>query len=421
MYMVDESHSNDSQVVNWEYLPNTFKLCQYLNIRDLKELSITCKRYRNQFESKILEKLRLDRWALFFADRKRFIKLNGEKALDHLTNLLKVDLESKYHLVKEITFCNAFHSQYAKKIANLFPHVVKLKFSTDFKDEYYFGLLAILNGMKNLKHLEFFIYEYSTSCFNISDQPFSKSLKSLVVEVEEVHSKCLSIFDTIDSSYTSLITLSITSNKMLSNLSTNMQNLKDIRICSNSELDEDLLLKFVKLNPQLTRLDARFIKYSKEIFTTILSLKHLSCFYIDFCLYEGHEISKDFPLNYSIKKLKFDRDTHQSIISLLIKNCKNLDSIEFYNYDFEKKHISIWDGLNRRINTLKFNYCYFDKYAIYIQKLGALNLFSRATIISYDNVVNIVEYLNLDTLDSYRLILNTHEEPKSCTIITIKQ
>ncbi|KXN69913.1 hypothetical protein CONCODRAFT_91098 [Conidiobolus coronatus NRRL 28638] len=216
-------YSKKPEVVNWEYLPDTATLCQYLNISDLRELSKTCKRYRSQFERKILEKLSFDRWKFDFTDRENFIELGLEKQLDLLLELLEVDLKGKYYLVKEITFNHTFHDQYAKKIVNLFPHIVKLKFSANFYPGCEQGLITILNGMKHLEYIEFLIDSYNSLNFKNTDQVFSRSLKSLIVDVDGVDSDFLSIFDTIDHSYSNLSTLSVTSNKMLENLPINMQ------------------------------------------------------------------------------------------------------------------------------------------------------------------------------------------------------
>jgi hypothetical protein len=405
-----------SNVVNWGYLPDIATLTQYLNICDLRELSKTCKRHRNHLERKALEKLNLDRWKLDFTDRENFIDLSTEKQLDFLLELLESDLKRKYHLVKEITFKYTFHDQYAKKIARLFPHISKLRFSTNFYSGSELGLLTVLTGMKHLEYIEFLIDSYNPLKFNNTDKVFPGSLKSLIIDVDDVNSDFLSIFNTIDSSYSNLTTLSVISNKALENLPINMPNLKDVRLCNNRNLDSKLILEFIKKNPQLDRLEARFITYSTELFDAILSSKYLSYFYIDYCLYEEFEISKRFTVNYSIKKLKFDRDTHHSIISLLIRNCQSLKYVEFCNYDFEEKHISIWNGINRTINTLKFSYCYFDRCVTYIQMLSDLNFFNRATFLSYYSAENTVEELNLDNIDNYKLITNTSEVSSSCII-----
>jgi hypothetical protein len=406
---------------NWKILPDTATLCQYLSRNDLIELSETCKRIRKQFKSEILKKLNLNIFANKYSVRERIYSSNFEKVLNTLLDFLEEDLENKLHLVNEIAIHWSFDDQYAKRIINLFPNIVKFKFSGWFTYLCKQGLIAILNNMKYLEHVELSFRGNENPSFSSEDITFSKFLKSIKTYNLEVTPEFQSILDNIDSDYTRLTSLSITSSKLLENLSIQMHSLKEAIILNNPGFDNLLIIEFLKKNPQLAKLEIFFNEYTNKLINTILSSKYLKYLAIQECIDLEIESFDNYHINNSIEKLELGPGGISGLASLLINSCKNIKIIELREYVIVEDILYRWKDLNQGIYTLKFEYCSFYKPASCIQALDSLKNFNRATFIEcnsiedfsdnseYSNQIFISENM-FSNLSNYELIpdTNTH-------------
>ncbi|KXN69912.1 hypothetical protein CONCODRAFT_79093 [Conidiobolus coronatus NRRL 28638] len=407
------------KAANWQILPDISILCQYLSRNDLIELSETCKRIRKQFNSEILKKLNLSTYGSKFSIRERINSSNFDEILNSLLNLLEEDLKNKLHLVKEIAIHWPFNDQYASRIVSLFPSIAKFQFSGGFSYWSKIGLLTILNGMRHLEHVELSFHGYVKPSFSSKDIPFSKSLKSIKIYNLEVTSELQSILDSIDSSYTNLTSLSITSNKMLQNLSIKMPNLKEVIILNNPSFDNSLILEFLKKNPQLAKLEIFFNQYTTELINAILSSKNLKYLVIQECIDLEIESFDNYHVNDSIEKIELGPGSIAGLASLLINNCQNAKTIELREFVIVESDLFSLKVLNQRISTLKFDFCSFYRAASCIQALDSLKNFNRATFIECNSIDDYYDYYEGDAdsfisedifsnLSNYELIPDTN-------------
>ncbi|KXN67877.1 hypothetical protein CONCODRAFT_9975 [Conidiobolus coronatus NRRL 28638] len=201
---------------------------------------------------------------------------------------------------------------------------------------------------------------------------------------------------------------------MLSNLSSNLTNLKQVEILNYWDLDNDILLEFLQNNPQLTSLKVNFNIIDSEVYNSILSLKYLNYLSINKESFVEMHIS-NFPISYSITHLSIGKcisDTHSI---KLINACINLSTLEFHARDFVYDSLIEWDLLERRIKTLQLTDCNLDDQDIQLLDYG--KFFDKARFIKRTGVYNAVGQLKYGGLINYRLLPEIGEFPKMFTIV----
>ncbi|KXN69919.1 hypothetical protein CONCODRAFT_7618 [Conidiobolus coronatus NRRL 28638] len=256
------TQQNESKIVNWEILPESVTLLKYLNRADLIELSGCCKRYRNQFERIVLGNLNDSGYDIKRLDNYLFLGKNNN--VDNFIFMLEDDLGNKVKYVKEFNFWGSLSRELARNIITLLPDINKLRFFYWCENESELGLITLLNGLKHLKHVEFDIIDEDLPDIESNEQIFPKTLCSLKVNIANDAPYFVPVFNTIDSSYTNLSLLSIVSNKMLTNLTHRIHNLREVEVINHWDLDDTKLLEFIKNNPQLTMLEINFKQINVE-------------------------------------------------------------------------------------------------------------------------------------------------------------
>ncbi|KXN65708.1 hypothetical protein CONCODRAFT_12623, partial [Conidiobolus coronatus NRRL 28638] len=153
------NQTSEGKAAGWKYIPGNIILFQYLGRRDLIELSICCKSYRNQLERLVFEKLSLVTWSWYNWEFSKELKYSYklEKALE----TLKADLGSKLKLVKKFTLNCMVDCSFAETFTKLLPSIKTLKLIVG-PVEYGClgeGLITILKGIEGLEHLDFYDVE----------------------------------------------------------------------------------------------------------------------------------------------------------------------------------------------------------------------------------------------------------------------
>ncbi|KXN67112.1 hypothetical protein CONCODRAFT_19836 [Conidiobolus coronatus NRRL 28638] len=168
----------------------------------------------------------------------------------------------------------------------------------------------------------------------------------------------LTIYDTIDSSYINIYSITIVSNRMLQNLACGMPNLQEVEIEVINGLKESKLVAFLKANPQIKKLDTNIIDFTRKIFKTILSLKFLQRWYIRNWSCDVMKIN-DLPCNYSIKYLKFSGRTPNPLALQIINSCNTLKTLDLRSVHNVMLVNDLWYlewcKLERNIDILKLN------------------------------------------------------------------
>ncbi|KXN69803.1 hypothetical protein CONCODRAFT_7749, partial [Conidiobolus coronatus NRRL 28638] len=351
---MDTKQSMDNKPANWEYLPDTTTLAQYLERKDLIELSKCCKRYRKQLERQVFENLNLDNW------RKNNQTIYGEleKSKNHkkILKYVKIDLGSKLKFGRKFSLSDEINYPFAKKFVKLFPNILTLRLCETSEDNRFSerSLRTVLKGMKHLEHVELNEIWGGIEEYKSKAQIFPKSLKSLKINDEwgiYCNDDNIMVYDTIDSTYENLYFLSITSNKMFQNLSCRMDNLKEVEIKGDG-LDNTKLAKFLKSNPHLKKLNIYLEHYNEEIVNTILSFKYLEHLYIS--IGRRNEIQANIlSSNHSIKFISISKFIPGPLAFQLINSCKISEVLEFDHYYHRDFDDIDWSKLARRINILK--------------------------------------------------------------------
>ncbi|KXN66097.1 hypothetical protein CONCODRAFT_12131 [Conidiobolus coronatus NRRL 28638] len=224
---MDIKHTKKDQISFWEYIPDVNTLNEYLGRKDLIELSKCCKSYRKQLEPEVLKKLSFLTWRGKNLDR--YFELKDSKNYKKSLKYMKTDLGSKLKFAKKFTLDCDIDYSFVKKFIKLLPNIKTLRFYENHNLTCVIerSIITILKSMKHLEHAEFnYYWAPIENCFH-KKQIFPNSLKSLKV----CNMLCFSyegelkIYDTIDSKYTNLNSISITSNRMLQNLSSGIPSL----------------------------------------------------------------------------------------------------------------------------------------------------------------------------------------------------
>ncbi|KXN66743.1 hypothetical protein CONCODRAFT_11353 [Conidiobolus coronatus NRRL 28638] len=356
---------NKDQYASWKHLPDTNTLLEYLGRRDFIELSKCCKRYRNQLERRVLEKLHLGRWR--DDNMEIYDELKDSKNSNKILEFLKTDLGRKLKFVNKFDLDIKVDCSFAEIFVKYLPNIKTLIWNdfSEWDNEYEKNLITILNSVEHLKHVELCYGGTNPGNYSTKKQIFPKSLKSLNIYFYEDYYPYyfrdfgyydyVCTYETLDNSYTNLHSLKIVSNRMLQNLSYGMPNLQEVKIQDVSKLDESKLVSFLKANPQIRKLETKYIKISVEILKTIISLKFLEYWY---CHAWGWEnIFNSIPSNYSIKHLKINNPIPAPQILQLINSCKGLIILELEHY-YKLRELNL-AKLDIRVNKLKLPDNYF--------------------------------------------------------------
>ncbi|KXN66736.1 hypothetical protein CONCODRAFT_11345 [Conidiobolus coronatus NRRL 28638] len=388
---------NKDQTVNWGYFPDTSMLVKYLNRRDTYELSKCCKFYRKKLESYIWYEL-----CLSPCKNKQDIYENLRNC--KLSEFLKSDLARKLKLVKSVYLRCEMSKGFSEIFVKLLPNIKKLTFDDNCivdacwscdMDQFF------IDALNCMDHLERVYLEYNCEpCgeYNFKTQVFPKSLKSL--DIYFLHSfededESLTIYDTIDATYTNLYSLKIYSNIMLQNLASGMPSLQEVEIEAVRDLDKSKIVKFLKANPQLRKLKTNFKNFN-EILNTILSSKYLEYW----CSYDWNweeTIFNSLPSNSSIKCLKIPSSLSAHSALKLINTCKSLKTLELTYYTFNNLD---WLKFEKRINILKLSY--LDLTSNCLKEIDNSMLFNLILFKIDISIEELIEDYNIVKLNNYK-------------------
>ncbi|KXN66738.1 hypothetical protein CONCODRAFT_11348 [Conidiobolus coronatus NRRL 28638] len=413
---MDKKQIKVNQANTWEYIPDPDTILQYLERKDLIEFSKCCKRYRNQLKSRVFENLSLETWER--NNKEFYYELKKSRRFEEALEPLKISLGTKLKFVKIFTLHCEVGFGFAEIFVKLLPNIKTLKIMSvtiEFDCWLGEGLPTIFKGMVRLEHLYLYNVAPEISCYNNESQVFSKSIKSLEIgcRIDSIDDDILTIYDTIDTSYINLHSLTIVTNRMLQNLSSGMPNLKEVKIKEGFTMDQSKLVAFLKANRQIKKLCTDQLRYNEEILNTVLSSKYFE--YWDIYDWNWRDIDVNtLQSNYSIKYLIIDSAMPAPLTLQLINVCKILEALEL-EINHETKDLD-WSKLDRKINKLKLRYSRYTTNII--KEIDALRIFNSIHIepnaYTRDHVN---KYINFK-LNNYMLVPSLS---KSCTLKLINK
>jgi hypothetical protein len=383
----------------WAYLPATDIMFQYLNIYGFIELGKCCKLYRKQVESQIWKKSNIAYWSR--NNSKLYEELEKSCKIEKVLGYMEADLGSKLKFVKEFNLNCKVDYSFAQSFVKLLPNIKTLNLfgGGEYSCCLGEGLKAILKGVKHLERVYIGFVDGTVRDYSPKNPIFPKSIKYLKINIihkisSDYNDGELSIYDTIDTSYINLYSLTIVSNRTLQNLSSGISNLKEVELSDNGGFDQLKIVEFLKANPQLIKLKTGLKYYNEEIIKTILFLKHLERWCIDNEPCIDHRPWKEIelnglPFNYSINYLKISINIPTSLTLQLINSCKVLENLKFDYY--EKLNDLDLSKLVQRVNILNLNNCYGAR--DFIAKIDSSRLFNKFYINGYKYIkVDIENY-----------------------------
>ncbi|KXN68281.1 hypothetical protein CONCODRAFT_9511, partial [Conidiobolus coronatus NRRL 28638] len=296
---------------------------------------------------------------------------------------------------------------FTQALVKLLPNIKALRFdgncdySCDCDGEWQQDLITVLSCIDGLEHVEIEYEALNNIRISTKNQIFPKSLKSLIIRMHrsyEIYDKYLYLYDTIDSTYINLHTISIYSNRLLQNLSSGLPNLQKVEI-EIVNLDKSKFIKFIKANPQLRNLDTRFWYYKEEMIKAVLSSIHLQHWLICGWTWEDTEVN-NLPSNYSIKHLRISYDVPAPIALKIINACKSIKNLDLSCYEYHLNSLE-WSKFERRINILNLSY---DKWTPNdIKEIDASRLFNSIHIERRYNIDENTIKLYIDKINSFKL------------------
>ncbi|KXN66733.1 hypothetical protein CONCODRAFT_11342 [Conidiobolus coronatus NRRL 28638] len=396
---------NKNQAANWEYLPNINTIVKYLYRGDLMELSLCCKRYRNQLEHRVLEKLDLNVWK--YNNWNTYNKLKETGKVARVLKFLKSDLDNKHKFIKKVTLESDIQVPFAKELNILLPNIKTLILHGDYFDNSVgLGLITILKGLKNLEIVKLNRVWGPIIDFNTKRKTFPISIKSLVIcdfPEYKFDDGILTIYDSIDHYFTNLYSLTIATNRVLQNLSYGMPNLREVELKDVYILKGSNIVAFLKANPQLEKLTTNFMNYNEEILKTILSIKNLK--YWNICYGSWEEIKAySLPSNYSINYLKLHDSIPAALTYKFTNACKTLETLDLGHY---KLHEFNWSTFDRRIPILKISYNIFKRKNINRKAIKSIDDSRKFNSIHTERescVIEFIEKYGKNTLNNYKYI-----------------
>ncbi|KXN68278.1 hypothetical protein CONCODRAFT_9508 [Conidiobolus coronatus NRRL 28638] len=424
---MDTKQPNEDQAISWEYFPDTDTLIRYLNRKDLVELSKCNRFYRKQLEREVLKNIDINTWIDSNKDIIR--ELDEVDCSKEILEFLKADLGTKLKFAKKCNLdCDlvfddedSFGDSFGDIFVKLLPNIKTIRYSCceyplyswdQYPCSWRQSLVTIFSHLSHLEHIEM-DYNYEDGLLYIpKKQIFSKSLKSLIINFQNIpydyhiNGDYFEIYETVDASYVNLSAITIFSNKMLQNLSSGMPNLQEVEIRKYLSLDKLILLAFLKSNPQLRKLKF-FPVNCNEILKILLSSKYLQYLSIYQLNLEEAEVNS-LPSNHSIKYLEIDYYPSASLSLKIINACKSLQTLYLRYYTCLKS--LEWSKFERRIDILKLP---FDKYSLnIIKEIDASRVFNNIHIESRYNldendIKQYIDEINSLKLSNYKFITLT--------------
>jgi hypothetical protein len=390
---------------SWESLPSISGILQYLGRSELIQLSKCCKKYRNKFEREVLKELSLDLWK--DNNKEIYNELRNSNKIEKVLEILKTDLGTKLKFVNKFILNCEVSCSFAEIFIKLLPNIETLNLNEAGNQICCLGsgLAAILNGMEKLEHVNICdIVDDTIDYYSTNKKVFPKSIKSLEIEFSPLfyrhrYNRELFIYDTIDISYINLQSFTITSNRVLQNLSTGLPSLKKIEIIDRFNLDKSNIVAFIKANQQLKILITEFLYYSEEMIKTLLSSKCLNYWSsTDYGYYET-EVT-NLPNNYSIKYLEFHgEELPATLIFQIINACNSLETLDICYDCFNELDLLKFE---RKINILKLSYGVPTLKAI--SEIDASRLFNRIDLGHIYSIEKFVGKYRIDKLKNYKFI-----------------
>ncbi|KXN68280.1 hypothetical protein CONCODRAFT_9510 [Conidiobolus coronatus NRRL 28638] len=331
---------------------------------------------------------------------------------------MKSDLGPKLELVQSIDLDCEKSKAFAETFVKLLPNIKTLRFDGSWdcgcgcEGEWQQGLITVLSCMDHLEHVEIEFECELSEDIGTKNQIFPKSLKSLDIRFnntfEQIEDENIYFYDTIDSSYINLQSITIFSNRMLQNLSSGLPNLQKVEIIDFQDLDESKLIKFLKTNPQLRKMNTTSSSYNEEIINTVLSSENLEYWHICSYGWMGTEVN-NLPSNYSIKHLRISYDVPAPIALKIINACKSIKTLDLSCYEYHLNSLE-WSKFERRINILNLPYDIHTPN--HIKDIDALRLFKSIYIERKYDLGDLIiriffEQMNSIKLNNYNITITT--------------
>jgi hypothetical protein len=373
--MTDKNFNNsNNNYNNWSSLPEVAirVLSLYFKQSDIIELSKVCVYYRNLLRPCALKSIIIP----YIDENKPIINIGPFNSLNKseaIINCLAEDFKGSCYLVKEVALKSDYSNQFVNNLLTLFQKVsvIECYRSRGFNLN---GFVEALSNSKSLQHITYKsrYAKYNPLEENI-DYNFFHQLKSIRLSVLSLVDR-ISPFDAIDSSYSNLRCLTVTSNHMLDKLSNGLPSLRSVKF-EGCTFAKDPLLKFICNNPELKKISISSDDLDEDIATSILVLEKL-------VLLEIHDnILTDIfnfnirTKNYSIRHFKYNGcGINQNILNI-VKSCNNIKYFELYDILLIQTLQKIIEEKYPLIDTLLINRPF--KVSDILQLIANLTKFNR--------------------------------------------
>jgi hypothetical protein len=347
----------------WSRLFEIVYVSDYITKSDRISLSMTCKYYRYRLNPIIFNKLKLLKGGVILPFNKKS-KAEYKHKLQMLIKRLNFDLKFIGQYVQVLELCDGFSSEFPVGLFDLFPNIIVFKV---YSLKYRYDLINLVNLLSNLRYLTG--VELSTGYYNYSKEQdnkileFFKTLNSLKF-LKSNHSIPLgSPFLKIDQSFTKLNTLTILNNRVLANLQFCLPSLTKIEL-PGYKVNEALLAKFFKLNPQLKRMDCKWhqIEFIQRIWSPFATIARKMS---EFKTQPYYSLILAILRQYNIKHILMDYvssgDLYINIVKVSWIEKDDIEVVSIYHTKYREIDWSFCKGLND-VLVLKYNYYKFFEY-----------------------------------------------------------
>jgi hypothetical protein len=261
--------------------------------------------------------------------------------------------------VKVLELCEGFDKEFAIEITELFPNIAMFKV---FSENYRYNLDHLVELLDNLKYL--IAIELSPGYYNYPEEKnaniinFFKKLKIIKVTANNHRIRKNSPFLQFDSSFSKLNILTILNDSVLENFQLQIPTLKCVEI-PQYKVDENLLLNFLTLNPQLKKMYCKWhmIDFIQRLWfiqpsDTFKLIEHKTQNYYKLFM----NILKLYKAKYLL--LEYFEYAQMYIIVLKVNKQTN-GEIELIN-DYKAKINQInWNKLGKLDGVIIMRYAYF--------------------------------------------------------------
>ncbi|KXN70049.1 hypothetical protein CONCODRAFT_7442 [Conidiobolus coronatus NRRL 28638] len=276
-----------------------------------------------------------------------------------LIKWLSLDLKSIRQHVQVLEVCDGFSIEFPSELISLFPNIVVFKV---YSLNYRYDLVNLINLLSSLKHLKG--VELSTGYYNYPKEQdnqileFFKSLNSLKLTRSNHSIPLGSPFLKIDQNFTKLNTMTILNDTVLANLQFCLPNLTGIEL-PNYKVSESLLANFIKLNPQLKRMECKWhqIEFIQRIWSPYVTLTRKMS---EFKTQPYYSLILAILRQYNIKYIVMDYVSYDNLIINIVKvswtGKYDIEVVSIYHTKYNEIDWTFCKGLR---DVLVLKYCYY--------------------------------------------------------------